>query len=1111
VTRTAFDTYGRVTDSIDARDKHTTTGYTDQHGLNIGSKVTNPVGFVTTTTIDPRRATPTAVVDQNQLTTTVSYDPLGRLTDVKRPGPAGVTSHFAYILRNDGVSSVRTDQLKPGGSYVTSYLLLDGFLRPRQTQAPAWGGGVLLTDKFYDSRGLATKSNDNLAVTGTPGTTLLLTNDSAVPAQTITAFDGAARPTTSSLVSRKVLISTTTTSYHGDHVDVTPPSGGIPTTGYTDARGQQTELRQYHGSTPSGAYDAAGYRYTPAGKLAQYTDAAGSVWRFGYDLRGNQTSQSSPDRGDTAMTYDASGNLATVTDARGVTTTYDYDDLNRKVDSKDGSKVLASWTYDALVKGQLSSSTRYVDGNPYTTAVTAVDAIGRPTNTAITIPATEGALAGTYTGGSAYYTDGALLSTDLPAMGDLPAEKVSYTYDGFGLPLTTTSPLAGYVTDSVYTAFGEPTQTQYGDPNVLGVWDIRQYDEPTRRLSRSTVEKSIGTLVVDNTDYRYDQAGNVTSIDDRAGGSSTHDVQCMNYDYLRRLVDAWAQAGTCAATPSAAILGGPAPYWQTYTYDLAGDRITKTTHGTGGLQDTVEKSGYPAPTAAAPHAVRTRTVTGPDPRTDTYKYDASGNTVSRPGPTGTQTLTWDTEQQLTSVGDSSYRYNADGGLLISRDNAGATLYLPNAQLHVDTAGHKAAVRFYDHGTHPVAVRTVTGLKYEFGDNNGTHTLAVDAAPHAGDTETVAVTSRRMDPFGLPRDSTPAAWPDNRGFVGGTVDAGAGLTRLGARDYDPSLGRFVSVDAAFDPKQPQQNNGYAYGWNNPATTADPSGLAPCGARPCDDPPRSNPCGARPCDPPAQSPPSNPCGARPCEPPHSNPCGARPCEPPSSPPGPVRPSCNSKGDCSVGRHGPSDADIRREQQEKARDFLALIDKTAHELGFSQMIDMAKLAAAIAGEMWRYKSQSLCVQFTVANIAGASFDGCLNADDTGATYSWQLTATLGIHEELSASLLWRVNLNSTADNVATGSGVGYSSPSLVLGGGISVQGQASIGSTNFTFPGLNVGPGASAEIKASVGLGASVVGDITFYTDQLASGNTGYLPRPSADNCWCMGAGNQTYSWK
>ncbi len=43
-----------------------------------------------------------------------------------------------------------------------------------------------------------------------------------------------------------------------------------------------------------------------------------------------------------------------------------------------------------------------------------------------------------------------------------------------------------------------------------------------------------------------------------------------------------------------------------------------------------------------------------------------------------------------------------------------------------------------------------------------------------------------------------------------LDTAAALTYLG--DDDPSLDRFMSVEPVLCPLDPQQNNGYAYGWN-----------------------------------------------------------------------------------------------------------------------------------------------------------------------------------------------------------------------------------------------------------------------------------------------------------
>lgn len=79
----------------------------------------------------------------------------------------------------------------------------------------------------------------------------------------------------------------------------------------------------------------------------------------------------------------------------------------------------------------------------------------------------------------------------------------------------------------------------------------------------------------------------------------------------------------------------------------------------------------------------------------------------------------------------------------------------------------------------------------------------------------------MKPFGEDRGTAATAWVGERGFVGGIKDP-TGLTHLGAREYDPTTGRFISVDPVADLKDPQQINGYAYSNNNPVTFADPDG-------------------------------------------------------------------------------------------------------------------------------------------------------------------------------------------------------------------------------------------------------------------------------------------------
>lgn len=103
------------------------------------------------------------------------------------------------------------------------------------------------------------------------------------------------------------------------------------------------------------------------------------------------------------------------------------------------------------------------------------------------------------------------------------------------------------------------------------------------------------------------------------------------------------------------------------------------------------------------------------------------------------------------------------------------------------------------------------------DHHGSATTAISTA------DGMAVQRRKMTPYGQTR--TPAgSWPGDRGFLGGSQDA-TDLTHLGAREYDPDLGRFISVDPVMDLANPQQIHGYTYANNNPVTLSDPDGLKP----------------------------------------------------------------------------------------------------------------------------------------------------------------------------------------------------------------------------------------------------------------------------------------------
>ncbi|MGC7095385.1 RHS repeat-associated core domain-containing protein [Amycolatopsis lurida] len=811
--RAKYDEHGRVTEVLDAGGNRTTTAYAPATGPVTQTTRTNALGQVETTISDPARAQPLTQVDVGGRRTELAYDPLGRLTCVWAPGRPKTTCDAAtirhtYQVQATAPSVVTTSRLLPGGGQATSYTLLDGLLRQRQTQEPSPAGGRIVSDTLYDAHGRVRATNAPYHNTTSPSSALLAVADGAVPAQTVLGYDGAGRETTEVLRSFGAEKWRTTTSYGGNTVTVDPPDGDTTVTRVFDTQDRVTELRRHNGS----AFDATRYAYTAAGKLSSVTDPAGNTWRYHYDLRGRKYQTDDPDAGTITYVFDDDDRLMSTTDARGRKIDYTYDAIGRKTSARSGTTTLAEWVYDTAPNGvgRPAKATRFVGGTPYVTEVVGYDTAGNPTGNAVVVPEAEGQLAGRYENTLTYHANGQANTIRMPfrvgtgPVGGLPDETLTYGYTALGLAATLGG-ATSYVAAAAYTELGEPRQYTHGTSGAQ-VRQVFRYETDTRRLAGATTSREDTSLISDRG-YRYDPAGNLLSISEATSG----DNQCFRYDHLRRLTEAWTPGTTCDSAPSTAGLSGPAPYWHSFTYDAAGNRKSTTSHAASG--DTTTSYTHPPEGAPRPHAVLTATTDGPaGSRTDNYTYDESGNTTSRPG----QDLVWNDEGHLASADETSYVNDADGNRLIRREPNATTLYLDGTELRLDkTSGTVSGTRHYRFAGTTVAVRTSSALAWMVPDHHGTAEIAIDAT-------SLAATTRRHLPFGGPRGGASTSWPDDRGFVGGTTDSSTGLTHLGAREYDPTLGRFLSVDPVSDVNDPQQLHGYAYAEHNPTSFSDPDG-------------------------------------------------------------------------------------------------------------------------------------------------------------------------------------------------------------------------------------------------------------------------------------------------
>lgn len=848
--RASYDTIGRILDSFDALDHQTTTAYMPSlTGPATSVAVTGPMGagWTITTTLDPARGQPIKVVDSNGKVTLASYDTAtGRLLKVWKNNratslPTSITPdvEYGYLLRDNGSNWISTTVLGPDHTEsvpqrLTSYQLFDGRLRVRQSQAPSPSGGSILTDTRYSPIGLPAKQSKFHAYPGVPGD-LYTFDDAGVGQQTRLVYDNLGRTTYDQTWSWGSKLWETTYGYDGEKtVTMTPPSGGTATTSIVNARGKITELRQHQGGTPAGLFDSTFYGYDRLDRLTSVTDTLGNQWTYTFDRRGRQTQVRDPDNGTETFTYDDTGAVLTSTNANNQTLAYIYDALGRKTELHDTSPtgaLRAKWFYNTTnAKGQLDSVARYDATGSYTASIGSYNDAYQPLTVTYSIPG-FGPLGGplSYTVTSTYKANGAIATQAMPAVGSgtgaIPAETITHTYGDISdaaAEFTMASNLATYVAEAYPTWDGKPGELLQGSaPKRL---DHNFYYNGVGRLEMHDIQQwdnSFARMFFDI--YSYDPAGNLTSVEGRVGPSDTADQKdCYQYDDLRRLQKAWTQVTGACTTPQRT---GPAPYWREWTYDKIGNRQTQVDKDPV-AGDTTWTSTIPASgtNSVRPHSITAVAGTGPKAgAARNFTFDNAGNTLTRTTETGaSQTLTWDPEGNLTQIvqGANTHTnvYDAEGNRIVSTDPTGSTLYLPDGtEIKKSTGGQLDATRYYTFHGIQVAVRKGNTMTWVYADHHGTATAQIDPT-------TLTTTRKRSLPFGEP-NGTPPTFLGSKGFVGGTADP-TELTRIGARDYDATLGRFLSQDTVTNNNDPQQINGYSYANNNPTSLADTTGRYPC---------------------------------------------------------------------------------------------------------------------------------------------------------------------------------------------------------------------------------------------------------------------------------------------
>jgi RHS repeat-associated protein len=792
VTRTEYDLAGNITRVIDRQGNATDTTY---DGANRVIKVEQ------------------APVAGGRPTTTTVYNDNGRLVLVT--DPLGNQARTYYDARNRQTRSIRDlngdgqfDPNRPGPDIVTDshYDLMDNII---QTKDPR--GNV--TDTVYDRAyrpvtvtGPEVADAENSGQPTRPVTTIEYDKNGNVTkvidpreVQTASTYDGLNRVISVTKAFGTTDAVTATTGYDaGDNIvsmTLDNEPAGLQTTTFT----YDPFDRQVTETWPGGNLTTT--QYYRNGLIRMVTEPNGQKTEFDYD-RADRVVVSRYRRADNSIeetrsfTYDRMGNILTATDASGTTT----------------------YTYDALYR-VLTESRSDTGQSPYTVTST-YDLNGN--RTSCTYPQTGRVLTSTYD-----------RANRLIILVDSGGSTTTYNYDKNGNITSRTLP-NGVMDTFTFDALNR-VQTHVSAAGVPNIYSVQYtYDLANNRRS---ITETVQDQLTRNLAYNYDNQYRLIS-ESWAGpeflqGDLNHDYDVDFYDFAH-LARYWL--ASCVAPDYCGDADidetnfvdwkdldiiikdwlddrpNPNPNDYAYTYDLAGNRLTKTINGT-------------ATTCTYDPCNNELEQEVTDGVTTTYSYDENGNRIQKAvGGGPTTDYVWDVHNRLleakvdsTPVFEAKYDCRTRR---LTKTEDGTTTYFryDSGVFFQEVTGGTIQVEFIygcglGGGIGSILYSDRSGSKEYFCYNAVGHTVALT------DTSASVVKTDLYEAFGNIISSTGSSL-NNRLANTKERDSSIGLDNHGFRYYDPSTGRYISRDPA---GYIDGLNAYFYINNNPINHIDPLGL------------------------------------------------------------------------------------------------------------------------------------------------------------------------------------------------------------------------------------------------------------------------------------------------
>ena len=696
ITGSTYDANGNKITDTDARGNVTSYQYDALNRLTITTYPTIPV--TTSTRSYDFRNNLIDETDQAGHITHHVYDLSGRQTSITKGYNTPQASATSFTYYDDGRKYTETDAL----NHTTTYIY-DAAGRLTSIAGPK--GNFTYA---YDAAGNRISSADGNGNT--------------------TTFQYDARKRLVKTVYPDRTSATNSYDGPGNLASVTDAAGAVVRYTYDPANQLQTVVQLNH---PNPSNNTNTYGYDPLGNLTALTDENLHTTQNVFDLFNEPVSKTLPDQTLTeTRQYDAAGNLVSLTHFNGVTTTYTYDAQNRKLTQSTPGEPTISFTYTATGKYLTSAAgdgTVNYSYDPLDRLTTKATPEGTLSYTYYANGNVETIASSNPNGVSVTLTWDELdrLSTVVDNRLPAGANTAVYTYDPAGNVATATYP-NGFQTTFTYDQLSRinavstpvssytyqlgPTGIRTGATEGNGRSLTWNYDG-IYRLTNETVSNDPANN--GSASYGLDPVGNrlsaVSSLTSIASGSFSYnpddEISSESYDANGNVLSAGGVVYTydsenhmTSATGNGKVV--------TMVYDAFGNRVSKTVNGVTTqylVEDDVNPTGLPQVVEELVNGTVTRQYMyglqrisenqlianvwtpsfygydgGGSVRqltnsvgvvTDTYEYDAFGNSFTKSGTTPNNYL-YRGEQFDADLGLYYLRaryYNPFTGRFMSRD------------------------------------------------------------------------------------------------------------------------------------------------------------------------------------------------------------------------------------------------------------------------------------------------------------------------------------------------------------------------------------------------------------------------------------------------------------